>query len=260
MDLDIRSRNAIVLCAAGGLGGAVVEALCQEVAQIYAIDINQNGLNELVTRTARYECPVRPVQVNLSDQAALESAIDEITGESEIDILVNITGGPPAGSVCHISAERWREEYSSMWLPVVTVTSKVLIGMRERRWGRIVTSTSSGAITPIADLGISNSLRSGLLGWSKTVASEVAPDGVTANVVVPGRIDTARVRALDAARAGASHASVEDIAKASVATIPMGRYGKPEEFADLVTFLASERARYITGSVLRIDGGLISSI
>ena len=126
--------------------------------------------------------------------------------------------------------------------------------------GRIVTSTSSGVVQPIPNLGISNTLRASLVGWSKTVAAEVAADGVTVNVVVPGRIKTRRVDELDTKAAERQGKSVEQVVKESLASIPAARYGHPDEFARVVTFLASAPASYVTGCVLRIDGGLIKSI
>jgi 3-oxoacyl-[acyl-carrier protein] reductase len=140
-----------------------------------------------------------------------------------------------------------------MVLSVIAITDRVLPGMKARGWGRILTSTSSGIIAPIPNLAISNALRMSLVGWSKTLAREVAKDGITANIIVPGRIATARVAALEGRR-------VEEVAAESAATIPVGRYGKPEEYADVVTFLASTRAAYITGSVIRVDGGMTTSI
>jgi 3-oxoacyl-[acyl-carrier protein] reductase len=132
--------------------------------------------------------------------------------------------------------------------------------MRERQWGRILTCTSSGVLQPIPNLGISNTLRASLVTWSKTLAGEVAADGVTVNVLVPGRIHTRRVDQLDQAAAARQSKPVEDVVKQSLATIPMGRYGSPDEFAAVATFLASERASYVTGSVIRTDGGLIKGV
>jgi 3-oxoacyl-[acyl-carrier protein] reductase len=132
--------------------------------------------------------------------------------------------------------------------------------MRERGFGRILTIASSGVLQPIPNLVISNALRSSLVGWSKTLANEIAKDGVTVNVVLPGRIQTDRLEELDAANATAQGKSVDEIAAAARATIPAGRYGRVEEFADVVCFLASERASYVTGSLLRVDGGAIRSV
>ena len=147
-----------------------------------------------------------------------------------------------------------------MVVSVLALTDAVLPGMRERQWGRIVTSTSSGVVAPIPNLGLSNALRSTLVGWSKTLAREVGRDGVTANIVVPGRIATKRITFLDEQKAKRENRPVEEVTAESTASIPVGRYGRPEEYGDTVAFLASPRASYITGSVIRIDGGLIQSI
>jgi 3-oxoacyl-[acyl-carrier protein] reductase len=145
-------------------------------------------------------------------------------------------------------------------LSVVAITDRVLPGMKAAGWGRIVTSTSSGVVAPIPNLGLSNALRTSLLGWSKTLAREVAKDGITSNIILPGRIATDRIRFLDEQKAKREGRAVEDVATESTGSIPAGRYGRPEEYGDAVAFLASERASYITGSVIRVDGGLIASI
>jgi len=143
---------------------------------------------------------------------------------------------------------------------VIAVTDAVLPTMRERGWGRIVTSTSSGVVTPIPNLGLSNALRLALVGWSKTLAREVGPDGITANIVLPGRIATGRITFLDEQKAKREGRSTEAVAAESVAAIPVGRYGDPDEYGAVVAFLASRQASYVTGSIIRIDGGLIPSI
>jgi 3-oxoacyl-[acyl-carrier protein] reductase len=132
--------------------------------------------------------------------------------------------------------------------------------MRARHWGRVITSTSSGVVAPIPNLGISNALRLSLVGWSKTLAREVGKDGITANIILPGRIATDRIKFLDEAKAKREGRSVDEVSAESTSSIPLGRYGEPEEYGDVVTFLASERASYINGSVIRVDGGLIASI
>jgi 3-oxoacyl-[acyl-carrier protein] reductase len=147
-----------------------------------------------------------------------------------------------------------------MVLPVIAITDSVLPGMRERGWGRVITSTSSGVVAPIPNLGMSNTLRLSLVGWSKTLSREVARDGVTANIILPGRIATSRVHSLDAQRAIREGRSVDQVIAESSASIPVGRYGEPQEYGAVVAFLASARASYINGSIIRVDGGLIPSI
>jgi 3-oxoacyl-[acyl-carrier protein] reductase len=144
--------------------------------------------------------------------------------------------------------------------PVIAITDRVLEGMRAKRWGRVITSASSGVIAPIPNLGVSNTLRSALVGWSKTLAREVARDGITVNVVVPGRIATDRIQFLDAEKARREGRPVDQVAAESTASIPLGRYGRPEEYADVIAFLASAQASYVTGSTVRVDGGLIPSV
>ena len=147
-----------------------------------------------------------------------------------------------------------------MVLSVIATTDRVLPNMRARHWGRIITSASSGVAAPIPNLAISNALRLSLLGWSKTLSREVAKDGITANVILPGRIATDRLKFLDEAKAKREGRRVEDVLAESTGSIPVGRYGKPEEYGDVVAFLCSERAAYMTGSIIRVDGGLITSI
>ncbi len=177
-----------------------------------------------------------------------------------IDILFNNSGGPPPSLASGIPAATWRAQFESMVLSLISLTDLVLPGMRERGWGRVITSTSSGVVAPIPNLGLSNALRLSLVGWSKTLAREVGPSGITANVVLPGRIATARIRQLDVAKAAREGRPVDDVVAESTKSIPVQRYGTPEEYGAVVAFLASERASYINGSVIRVDGGMIPSI
>ncbi len=186
------------------------------------------------------------------------SAIHQALGP--IGILVNNSGGPPPSRAEGVAATVWQAQFTAMVSALIQLTDKVLPDMRAAGWGRIITSTSSGAVAPLANLAISNTLRMALLGWSKTLASEVAAQGITANIIIPGRIATDRFGQLDAVKAQRENSTPEAVQAQSKASIPAGRYGKPEEYGAAAAFLASRKASYITGSVLRVDGGLIPSI
>lgn len=261
MDLELKSRVAIVLGAGGGLGRAIAVAMAKEGADIAIADINAEALK--ATKEAAAAVGGRAIELvwDLADLGQIERHVGRVETElGGIDILVNNTGGPPPTPAGGQSPDKWTEYFNAMVLPVIALTDRVLPGMKERKWGRIITSTSSGVVAPIPNLGISNSLRSALVGWSKTLAREIAPFGITSNIVLPGRIATDRIHFLDQAKAKRENIPVEAVIAASTSSIPAARYGKPEEYGDVVTFLASARASYVTGSVIRVDGGLIASI
>lgn len=173
-----------------------------------------------------------------------------------IDILINNTGGPPPSSVSGLDQSTWANWFRAMVQSVISVTDHILPGMKERGFGRIITSTSSGVVSPIPNLGLSNALRSTLLSWSKTLAGEVGRSGITSNIILPGRIATDRILSLDQKKAEREGRAIDEVRAESLSSIPVSRYGNPKEYADCVTFLASERASYINGSVLRVDGGV----
>lgn len=260
MDLGLDGKVALVLAAGGGLGGAVARTLAAEGAQLVCADINEAALERLAEDLPSKGPKHLMVRWDLGRTSEITDNVQAVLQQTgAIDVLVNITGGPPPTPVAGQPPQTWTDHFHSMVLSVIATTDQVLPGMRERGWGRIITSASSGVVEPIRHLGLSNTLRSSLLGWSKTLAGEVGPEGITVNVVVPGRIRTGRIVTLDQAKAEREHATVEAVEKASTDSIPVGRYGHPQEYADAVAFLASERAAYITGSVLRVDGGMISS-
>ncbi|MBU8809372.1 SDR family oxidoreductase [Mycolicibacterium goodii] len=261
MDLGIAGRTALVFGAGGGLGGAIATALAGENVRVALADINGDALAAVEDRLRNAGAQTCSVRWDLDDVAGAPQRLAQIESAlGPVDILVNNTGGPPPSPVAGQPGETWQAQFRAMVLSVIGVTDLVLPGMTERGWGRVITSTSSGVISPIPNLGLSNTLRSALVGWSKTLASEVGRFGVTSNIVLPGRIGTDRIRFLDEKRAEREGLTADEVMRQSVASIPLGRYGHPHEYGDVVAFLASERASYLTGSVFRVDGGYISSV
>jgi 3-oxoacyl-[acyl-carrier protein] reductase len=260
MDLGLQDKTALVLGAGGGLGSAIAHALSAEGTKIAVADIDSASVDRVV-QEIRKKTPALGLVWDLSDLASIDTHVGTIERQlGSIDVLVNITGGPPPTPATGQPPDLWLKNFQAMVLSVIAITDRVLPSMKEKHWGRIITSTSSGVISPIPNLGISNSLRLSLVGWSKTLSREVARDGITVNTVVPGRIATGRIRFLDEAKAKREDRPLEAVVAESTSSIPVGRYGEPDEYASAVTFLASNRASYITGTTLRIDGGLIPSI
>ncbi|WP_067682527.1 SDR family oxidoreductase [Nocardia miyunensis] len=258
MDLGLDGKVALVLGAGGGLGGAIAKTLSREGVVLAISDINDDALAATAAGLAGESLSV---EWDLADLDAVPSNVSMIEEElGPVDILVNITGGPPPTLVSGQKQDLWSDQFRAMVLSVVAISDRVLPGMIERQWGRIITSTSSGVVSPIPNLGMSNALRLSLVGWSKTLASEVGRHGITSNIVVPGRIGTKRIAFLDDARAKRENRPAAEIAAESEASIPVGRYGDPQEYADTVAFLSSVKASYITGSIIRVDGGLVPSI
>jgi 3-oxoacyl-[acyl-carrier protein] reductase len=261
MDLGLKNKTALVLAGGGGLGRAIAGALAAEGAKIAVAGIGAKSIAGTEAALAAIGNKSIGLIWDLSDLAQIDGHISKIERElGPVDILVNNTGGPPPTTASGQDPALWTKHFQAMVLSVIAITDRVLPNMRARRWGRVITSTSSGVVSPIPNLALSNSLRLSLVGWSKTLAREVAKDGITANIILPGRIATDRLEFLDEAKAKREGRSVEDVLAESTASIPLGRYGKPEEYGAVVAFLASERAAYVTGAIIRVDGGLIASI
>jgi 3-oxoacyl-[acyl-carrier protein] reductase len=261
MDFGLKDKTALVLGGGGGLGRAIAKALAGEGAKVAVAGIGAKSVAGTEAALAAIGGKSMGLIWDLSDLAQIDAHISKIESElGPVDILVNNTGGPPPTPASGQNPALWSKHFQAMVLSVIAITDRVLPNMRARHWGRVITSTSSGVVSPIPNLAISNALRLSLVGWSKTLAREVAKDGITANIIVPGRIATDRIKFLDEAKAKREARSVEDVLTESTGSIPVGRYGKPEEYADVVAFLSSERAAYVTGSMIRVDGGLIAGI
>ena len=236
MDLGISGRVALVTGASKGIGAAIAAELEAEGARVAASSRS----------TERFAW-------DTSDIDGAARLVDDVEAAlGPVEILVCNTGGPPPGEPLSFTREQWQAAYASLVLAPMALIERVLGGMRERGWGRVLNVVSSSVREPIAPLMLSNTHRSATVAGFKTLARRYAADGVTFNSVLPGRIATDRLRD--------NHGSLEAAAEAAKTQVPAGRLGAPEEMAAAAAFLVSERAAYITGETLAIDGGLLQSI
>lgn len=257
MDLGIRGRVAVVAASTGGLGRAVAKALAAEGALI--VVAGRRG--DLAKEIAAGLPDAVGVQVDLTDPDGPQTLIEaarEAYGHP--DIMVLNGPGPRPGTAAGLATGDLATAIDTLLLAQQRLVSLTLPAMRHRGWGRILAIGSSGIAEPLPGLVLSNAGRAALAAYLKTLAAEVAADGVTVNLLLPGRIATDRVAALDAARAEREQRPVAEVEAASQAAIPAARYGTPTEFAAAAAFLCSAPASYITGTALRCDGGLVRSL
>jgi 3-oxoacyl-[acyl-carrier protein] reductase len=262
MDLGLKGRGALVCGSSQGLGRAIADALAAEGA-----DVVVNGRSADKLAGVRDEIAgatgvnVTAVAADLTEAAEIARLVEEARAAlGQIDILVTNTGGPPSGPFESHSHEAWRVAIANNLESVVHLVRGVLPEMKERRWGRIVNVTSITVKQPVEGLILSNSLRAAVTGFAKTVSNEAAPFGVTVNCVIPGFTRTERLVDLAEANAGRSGASIEEVYEGWAGEIPMGRLGEPEELAALAAFLCSEKASYLTGQSVAVDGGWIKAL
>jgi 3-oxoacyl-[acyl-carrier protein] reductase len=257
VELGIRGKVALVAAASKGLGRAAAWELAREGAKV-AIAARGEGLLRQVAAEMAEDTgsPVIgiPADVSVAEEVeALFQAAQEAYGR--VDILVNNAGGPRPGVFTDMSDEDWLRAVELNLLSTIRLTRLALPGMRERRWGRIINITSMSVKQPIPNLILSNAVRAGVVGMAKTLADQVAAEGIAVNNVCPGYMLTDRVKQLSQTQAEAEGVSVDEVLQRSLGDIPAGRIGQPEELAALIAFLASERAAYITGATIQVDGG-----
>jgi 3-oxoacyl-[acyl-carrier protein] reductase len=261
MDLGIKGKRALVMGGGKGIGRGIAEALAKEGVDVAVVSRNAATLQEAAASFAKHGVRTLAAAADLHDRATIESAFTQVVKAfGGIDILVNNSGGPPPTDVIGVPDDLWHKQFEAMVLSLIRLTELALPGMRERRWGRIMTVASSGVIQPIQTLVMSNTLRSALAGWHKTLATEVARDGITANMLLPGSIRTERIAQVQKVMAEKAGRTLQEVETEFMNRLPIGRLGTPEEFGAVAAFIASVPAAYITGSMIRIDGGAISSI
>jgi 3-oxoacyl-[acyl-carrier protein] reductase len=259
VDLGIRGKVALVSASSKGLGKAIAEELAAEGASLVLCARGEEKLRETAAAIRATGSTVHEIAADVSTPEGVEkvtrTAFDAF---GRVDILVTNSGGPPSGQFESFDAGAWEGAARLLLFSAVNMARAVLPEMKARRWGRILNVTSIAAKQPIEGLMLSNSLRAGVIGFARTLAVEVAPFGVTVNNLLPGYTLTDRVEHL--AQAAKPGKESKDVFAKWEREIPMGRLGQPREFAALAAFLASERASYITGSSIAVDGGWIRSL
>ena len=257
MDLNLLGRTALVAASTGGLGLAVAAALANEGANVVITGRRADRGREIADTLPS----AISIAADLNTEEGIGLAVDgAVTAFGPIDILVLNGPGPKPGAAAALSSDGIASAFDLLVRPQHALISRALPGMRSRRWGRILALGSSGVVTPLPNLAVSNIGRAALAGYLKTLAAEVALDEVTVNLLLPGRIDTDRVSELDHAAAKRRGTTIEAIQQESRSSIPARRYGDPAEFGAAAAFLCSGPASYITGVALRCDGGLVRSL
>lgn len=262
MDLGIKGKVAVVCGASAGMGKATALSLAREGAKVALCARNPGNLEAAaaeIREACKAEVFFRPTDV--TDSKAVEEFLEETHHRLGCpDILVNNAGGPPPGNFQSTPVEAWETAHRLTLSSAVSFCRQVLPHMQKRRWGRIVTITSLSVKQPIETLILSNTYRTGLTAFMKSLAGEVAPFGITVNCVCPGYTDTERLNELSDAQAVKRSITPEQVKQEWEKSIPVGRLGRPEEIADLIAFLASDRAGYITGTSILVDGGHIRAL
>lgn len=261
MDLGLNGKVALVTAASQGIGRATVDAFAREGARLAICARDAEALERAAAEVrARFDVEVHPIACDLTQPDEISAMVERVLALcGTVHVLVNNAGGPPAGTVDQVSDAQWQRAFEITLMSAVRTTRAVLPHMRRQRWGRIVNVSSYSVKQPIPDILLSNSLRLAVAGWAKTLAGEVAADNVLVNTVAPGWTRTARVTQMLAARAAGRAVEPAEIEAQIVRNVPAGRLGEPEEIADVIVFLGSERASFVTGTLIPVDGGIVQS-
>jgi 3-oxoacyl-[acyl-carrier protein] reductase len=260
MDLNLKNKNALVIASSQGLGKAVASQLAKEGARVMITSRDEGKLKSVQTEFRENGIEVEYFRADITNPEDIKQLIKH-TSETlgGIDILVNNAGGPPGGTFETFTDEDWEKAFQLNLLSYVRLIRAALPDLK-KNGGRIINIASSSIKQPIPGLLLSNTFRLGIVGMTKTLSEELAPYHILINTVAPGRIATDRVDYLDQHNADKQNVSKEEIAERAKSMIPLRRYGTPEEFANVVTFLASDASSYVTGSSILVDGGMVKAL
>jgi 3-oxoacyl-[acyl-carrier protein] reductase len=262
MDTGLKNRVAIVAASSQGIGRATAEAFAAEGCRVAMCSRNAQTLQAAAERIEKqYSAEVFTQALDVTDAQAVHHFVDAVVSKfGGVDICVTNAGGPPAKGFLAASLEEWRKAVDVNFLSAVYFAREVIPHMQRKHWGRIITITSITTKQPVADLVLSNAVRAAVVGLVKSLANEFGKDGILVNNVGPGYTATDRLKELAKARSVASGKSEKEISEGWSADAPLKRLGEPREVADAIVWLASERASYVTGQTVLVDGGLYKGL
>lgn len=261
MEITLKGKNALIGGSSKGIGLAIAKRLAASGASVTLMARNESLLAEIIPQLeTQLGQKHQYLVVDFSDFSSFSSRIDNFLKKNEIDILINNTQGPPAGGALEKTLKDYQQAFDLLFKCAVYTTGLVLPKMQKKQWGRIVNVGSISVKEPLNNLVLSNSIRAALVSWAKTLAADIAADQITINTILTGYFDTERINQLNQEKAKKLGISTEKVREAMENSVPARRFGKPEEFANLACFLASEQASYITGTNIPIDGGLLKSM
>ena len=259
MDLGLKGKVALVAGASQGMGKAAAFGFAREGAKVAICARGEAALNETAQQIRKQTGgEVLAIVADMSKAEDIKKFVNDTAEHfGRVDIVVNNAGGPPPGEFMKFSDEDWQNAFNLSFMSTMRMTREAVPHLRKAGGGKVINITSYSVKEPIAGLVLSNAVRSAVIGWAKTLSRELARDNILFNNVCPDRIDTDRAQKLNKARADRLGRPVEEINKEMAAEVPLGRYGTAEEAGDLIVFLGSDRASYITGTTIAIDGGLV---